>query len=52
MVATVGGCIDRRTGKVTLIQQEMDPAELDRLVKALLSAGRLGEATKKRGESA
>ena len=51
-MATVGGCIDRRTGKVTLTKQEMDPAELDRLVKALLSAGKLAETRKERGASA
>ena len=45
----VGGCIDRRTGKVTLIRQEVPQEEIDRIVKALMSAAKLGETKRSEG---
>ena len=44
MQIPIGGSIDRKTGKVTLVRQEVDPAEVDRIVKALISASKLTQA--------
>lgn len=38
-----GGCIDRRTGKVTIIRQEVTQEQIDAVIRNLLSAAKLAE---------